>query len=486
MKFGASAGPWMEVGSPAGNRGPEMRERRPEARTEKSHKGEHERRPPVIDQSHNPKKVSWVTSANGHRDFPIQNLPLGIFSDAGGSEPRGGVAIGDMVLDLLAAAELGCLRGLACEAARATQTGRLNDLFGVGPEARRALRAQVSELLDADGPEKARANSDASRILRPGDTCVLHLPFQIGDYTDFYAGIHHATHAGKLFRPQNPLTPNYKHVPIGYHGRASSIVPSGRVVTRPSGQIKDGDTDHPRFSPSERVDYELELGIWIGAGNPLGQPVPIGEAQHYVAGYCLLNDWSARDIQSWEYQPLGPFLAKSFSTTVSPWVITPEALAPFRIAQPPRGINDPAPLPYLQDQEDQRAGALDLDLEVLIVTAAMRKKGIAPCRVALTSSRHLYWTPAQLVAHHTSNGCNLRSGDLLGSGTISGPNRIAVGCLLEATHGGKEAVPLEGGEERRFLENDDEVILRARTHPAPGYIQIGFGECRGRLVGSHR
>jgi fumarylacetoacetase len=312
--------------------------------------------------------------------------------------------------------------------------------------------------------------------------CVLHLPARVGDYTDFYVGIHHATNVGKVFRPDNPLLPNYKHVPIGYHGRSSSIVPSGTPVRHPSGQLKDPQSPAPTFGLSRRLDYELELGVWIGPGNALGEPIPISEAEQHIAGFCLLNDWSARDIQSWEYQPLGPFLSKNFGTAISPWVITPEALAPFRKPQDPRSEDDPGPLPYLWDDRDQREGALDLDLEVLLVTPGMQEKGLSPHRVALSSSRYMYWTVAQLVAHHTSNGCPLRPGDLFGSGTISAPDATGFGSLLETTRGGQEPIRLASGEERRFLEDGDEVILRAHTPSVGEFAQIGFGECRGRII----
>ena len=434
-----------------------------------------------LDDTHDPKRQSWVTSANGHPDFPIQNLPVGIFSLPGGTEKRGGIAIGDMILDLAAAAEEGLFAGAARNAAEATAAGSLNPLFGLGEAARHALRTRTSELLDAKGPDSKRIEGISDRFLYRAAECVMHLPARIGDYTDFYVGIHHATNVGKVFRPDNPLLPNYKHVPIGYHGRSSSIVPSGASVRLPSGQLKDADSTAPTFGPSRRLDYELELGIWIGPGNDLGNPIPIDEADAHVAGFCLLNDWSARDIQSWEYQPLGPFLSKNFATTVSPWVITPEALAPFRAAQSPRPEGDPRPLPYLWDDRDQREGALDLDLEVFLTTAGLREKGLPPHRIARSSTRHMYWTVAQLVAHHTSNGCNLQPGDLFGSGTISAPEATGFGSLLEVTRAGQNPIRLESGEERRFLENGDELILSGRTPPTGKFAQIGFGECRGTV-----
>ena len=434
-----------------------------------------------LDETHDPKRQSWVASANGHADFPIQNLPLGVFSRPGSSERRGGVAIGEMILDLAAAAEAGLFAGAAREAAEATSSGSLNDLFALGVAPRQAVRMRVSEILDSKGLDRQRIEGISSRLLYPAAECVLHLPARVGDYTDFYVGIHHATNVGKVFRPDNPLLPNYKYVPIGYHGRSSSIVPSGTPVRRPSGQLKDPQSTDPTFGPSRRLDYELELGIWIGPGNALGEPIPIGEADQHVAGFCLLNDWSARDIQGWEYQPLGPFLSKNFGTTISPWVITPEALAPFRKPQGPRPEGDPRPLSYLWDDRDQWEGALDLDVEVLLVTPGLREKGLPPQRVALSSTRYMYWTVAQLVAHHSSNGCALQPGDLFGSGTISAPDATGFGSLLETTRGGQQPIRLQSGEERRFLEDGDEIILRAYTPRVQEFAQIGFGECRGRI-----
>jgi fumarylacetoacetase len=429
-----------------------------------------------IDHTHDPNRRSFVASANGHADFPIQNLPLGLFSRADG-EARAGVAIGDYIFDLKAAFRDGVFAGEAGRAAEAASGPALNGLFALGSAPRRALRARLSELLAAGSP----AAGEVDRFLHPAADCTLHVPAAIGDYTDFYVGIHHATNVGRLLRPDSPLMPNYKYVPIGYHGRASSIIPSGMPVQRPMGQSKPAGKDLPGVGPSRRLDYELELGIWIGPGNALGEPVGIAEAAQHVAGYCLLNDWSARDIQAWEYQPLGPFLAKSFASTVSPWVVTPEALAPFRIPQPPRPAADPAPFPYLYDDADQREGAFDLELEVLLTTQAMQDKGLPPRRLALSNTRHMYWTVAQLIAHHTSNGCNLRPGDLFGSGTLSGPETGTAGSLLEATEGGKIPVKLQSGEERRFLEDGDEVIFKARGR-REGFAPIGFGACRARIV----
>ncbi|EFH13768.1 fumarylacetoacetase, partial [Teichococcus cervicalis] len=340
----------------------------------------------------------------------------------------------------------------------------------------RALRAALSTLLARGSAAEARARL----CLRPAADCTLLLPARIGDYTDFYVGLHHAENVGRLFRPENPLLPNYKHVPIGYHGRASSVR-VGVDPRRPRGQLKPASEVAPRYAPSERLDYELELGIWIGPGNAPGAPIPVGEAADHVAGYCLLNDWSARDIQAWEYQPLGPFLGKSFATTISPWVVTPEALAPFRVPQPPRPADDPAPLPYLWDAADQQGGALALGLSVTLQSAAMREAGVPPMVLARSDARHMYWTVAQLVAHHSSNGCDLRPGDLFGSGTISTPGPEGLGSLLEITRGGAAPITLPSGETRRFLEDGDVVVLAARAE-REGFVPIGFGACRGEVL----
>ena len=426
-----------------------------------------------IDETHAPSLRSWVASANGHADFPIQNLPLGSFTPLG-RPPRGGIAIGDQILDLAALAASGLLQGEAQVAAEAGAGGTLNPLLALGAAPRRALRRAVSALLAEGAPARPE-------LLHKAADCTMNLPAQVGDYTDFYAGIHHATNVGKLFRPDNPLLPNYKYVPIGYHGRASSLRPSGGEVKRPLGQRKPPE-GAPVLGASQRLDYEMELGIWVGAGNALGAPVAIDQAASHIAGYSVFNDWSARDLQAWEYQPLGPFLAKSFHSTVSAWIVTPEALAPFRAAQAPRPDGDPQPLPYLWSEADQQNGALALDLEVLISTTKMREAGLAPHRLSLGSALNMYWTPAQLLAHHTINGCNLAPGDLLGTGTISSPEREGFGSLLELTDGGKSPISLPNGETRTFLEDGDEVLMRVRAH-RDGFAPIGFGECRGTIMG---
>ena len=431
----------------------------------------------MTDATHDPGRTSWVESANGHSEFPIQNLPLGVFS-RGGDAPRGGIAIGDMIFDLRAALQAGVFAGSARDAAEAAAGPALNPLLAMGTMARNALRRRVSDLLDAQGAEHAKLEPLAPRLLHPAAECALHLPASVGDYTDFFAGIHHAATAGRINRPENPLLPNYKYVPVAYHSRASSVRPSGEQVPRPLGQRKLPDEAAPSHGPCRNLDYELELGVWIGPGNDLGTPIPIAEASGHIAGFCLLNDWSARDIQSWESQPLGPFLAKSFRTFVSPWIVTPEALAPFRMPQPPRPAGDPAPLPHLLDAADQANGALDIAFEVSLLTPAMRAAGAAPFVLSRATAGMLYWTVAQMVAHHASNGCNLRPGDLFGSGTISGTEPGTAGCLLEMTTGGRNPVALPNGETRRYLEDGDEVTFRAHCR-RQGRVAIGFGECRG-------
>ena len=423
---------------------------------------------------------SWIASANGHSDFPLQNLPLGVFSIQG-SAPRSGVAIGEHIFDLEAALAAGLFEGPAKVAVEASLGGALNAYFALGKSARVALRERLLELLSEGSTLRGKIEAKGAKLLPLAADCELHLPAKIGDYTDFYVGIEHAKNVGKLFRPDNPLLPNYKYVPIGYHGRASTIRPSGVDVRRPKGQTLPAGQTEPVFGPCVRLDYELELGIWIGQGNDMGDAIAIGEASEHIAGFCLLNDWSARDIQAWEYQPLGPFLSKSFITSISPWVVTAEALEPFRRAQPARPQGDPQPLPYLLDANDQAHGALDIELEVLLMTASMREQNLPAQRLGLSNSLNMYWTAAQLVAHHSVNGCQLQPGDLFGSGTLSGPDQSQLGSLLEITEGGKHPVELASGEVRKFLEDGDEIIFRARCK-REGFASIGFGECRGKVV----
>jgi fumarylacetoacetase len=450
-------------------------------------------------------QTSWVESANHPlTDFPLQNLPYGVF----GSDARIGVAIGDSILDLRACAGAGLLDGLSPQTALACVTDSLNALLALGPHQWSPLRRRLIELLEASSSRR----SQVEPLLIPRAGAALHLPAVIGDYTDFFTSLYHATNVGNLFRPGNPLAPNYKHLPIGYHGRASSIVVSGTPIHRPAGQRQvslardladdlDGDSleivemvmaleatgqsgapdSVLRFGRTRALDYELEVGAFVGPGNPLATPVPIDRARSHIFGLCLLNDWSARDIQVWESQPLGPFLAKSFATTISPWVVPLEALEPFRAPAFARSQGDPAPLPYLYAHADQARGGIDITVEVWLASQRMRESGAEPVRISRGNFRDTYWTIAQMLAHHTSNGCNLRPGDLFGSGTVSGPTRDSLGCLLELTRRGSEPFRLPNGEERRYLEDGDEVILRAHCE-REGCVRIGFGDCRGTIT----
>jgi fumarylacetoacetase len=440
----------------------------------------------VIDETHRADLRSWVDSANDPRtDFPIQNLPLGVVRRESDVASVAAVAIGDQVLFVDTAVRLGLLQGRAREAAVACTGGKLNGLMALGPGLRRALRAGLLDLLRRDSDAGRRARAAASELIAPASDVEPLLPASIGDYTDFYASIHHATNVGSMFRPDNPLLPNYKFVPIGYHGRASSIVPSGAGVVRPNGQTKADADPAPTFGPSRRLDYELEVGVFVGAGNRLGEPFSLAEAEGRLFGLCLLNDWSARDIQSWEYQPLGPFLAKNFATSISPWVVTLDALEPFRAASFRREPGDPRPLPYLDSLDNESAGGFDIQLEVWLTTERMRREGTSPHRLSSGRFTDMYWTVAQLATHHASNGCNLTPGDLIASGTVSGAARESRGCLLELTWRGTEPVTLPSGEQRQFLEDGDEVVLRGFCE-RDGFARIGFGECRGTILGARR
>ena len=418
---------------------------------------------------------SWVESANGHSDFSLANLPLGVFS-RDGQQPRGGVAIGDQVLDLAAAARAAPFGGPAAQALEAGARDKLNALMALGATAWSALRLALSRALRAGAPQESQLRN----CLVPLSDIEYDVPARIGDYTDFYTSIHHATNIGRQFRPDNPLTPNYKWIPIGYHGRVSSIGVSGESFRRPQGQIMPPGATEPLVAPCKRLDIELELGIFVGTGNERGVPVPVGDAERHVFGLCLLNDWSARDIQAWEYQPLGPFLAKNFATTLSPWVVTVEALAPFR-APLARTEADPAPLPYLDSPEVRSRGAFDIQLQFDLLTQRMRAAGNAGAAIARTNYRHAFWTASQMVAHHTVNGCNLQPGDLLGSGTLSGPSLDQAAALIELTQGGKTPLQLPGGETRTWLEDGDTVTLRGWCEK-PGAARIGFGECTGTVL----
>ena len=436
----------------------------------------------MIDETHRADLRSWVDSANDPTtDFPIQNLPLGVVRRDATDTPVAAVAIGDEVMLLDVAARLDLLVGPARDAVAATAGGALNRLMALGPNARGALRAGLVDILRHDSEAGRRARSRRSDVLVEAASVEMLVPAAIGDYSDFYASIEHAKNIGSMFRPDNPLLPNYKYVPIGYHGRASSIVVSGTGVVRPGGQTK-ADTDaSPSFGPSRRLDYELEVAMFIGTGNSLGEPIPIAQAEDRMFGLCLVNDWSARDVQAWEYQPLGPFLAKNFGTTISPWVVTMDALEPFRVPAFRRLDGDPAPLPYLSSPANEAKGGVDIQLEVWLRSALMRESGTPAYRLSHGRFTVMYWTLAQLLTHHASNGCNLEPGDLLASGTVSGPAKESRGCLQELTWRGTEPITLPSGEQRRYLEDGDEVVLRGFCE-RDGFARIGFGECRGTVL----
>ena len=427
-----------------------------------------------VNETHDPSLESWVQSASGS-DFPIQNLPFGVFRTAEAEAERIGVAIGDQIVDLLASRDAGAFEGAGDEASTALQAcagPTLNPLMALTPAHWSALRRALQTALKAGSAQQDKV------VLVPMADAEMVLPVDIGDYTDFYCSIYHATNVGKLFRPDNPLLPNYKHVPIGYHGRASSIVLSGSPVRRPKGQVKPPTEDTPTYVPSRLLDYELEVGIFAGTGNALGETVAIDESDARMFGFCLVNDWSARDVQGWEYQPLGPFLAKSFVTSISPWIVTNEALAPFRIPSFERPEGDPQPLPHLDSEQNRKLGGVDMKLEVHILTDKMRQDGEAPHRLSTGNFKEMYWTAGQMMTHHSSNGCNLRPGDLMASGTVSGPTPESRGCLLEITRRGAEPVNLPNGEERKFLLDGDELIISGWCEKQ-GATRIGFGSCTG-------
>jgi fumarylacetoacetase len=431
----------------------------------------------ALNETHDPKLISWVASANlPGNDFPIQNLPFAIFRCKDSAETfRGGVAIGDQVLDLAALSSKNVLNGEAQQAAAAASASTLNELMAMGQTAWSSLRLALSRLLREDAKQQAIT----AQCLLDMEDVEYALPAHIGDYTDFYTSIHHATNVGKLFRPDNPLLPNYRWIPIGYHGRASSVVLSGHDVRRPQGQLMPPGAERPALAPSKRLDFELELGFFIGTGNSLGTPISMDQSEQHVFGICLLNDWSARDIQGWEYQPLGPFLSKSFATSISPWIVTLEALAPYRLPFT-RDADEPQPLPYLDSEHNRAAGAFDIQLKITLATPAMREAELPAHTICQTSYRHAYWTLAQLITHHTVNGCNLQAGDLLGSGTLSGPEPHQLAAMLEITQGGKIPLTLPNGEQRVFLEDGDQVTLRGWC-ASKDAARIGFGECIGTV-----
>jgi len=427
-----------------------------------------------------PKLMSWVDAANApDAEFPVQALPWTAFRRRGSSEsPRLGIPIGDMMLELRKCVEAGLLRGIDTDLGEALCAQNLNRLLAMPPEAWRVAREAISHVLRHDTTTLRDSNRWRKRAILPFSMCELLMPVSVGDYTDFYASLHHATNVGSMFRPDNPLLPNWKHLPIGYHGRASSIVLSGTRVARPHGQTCPKEGDPPVFGPVKSLDYELEVGCVIGGENPIGTRVDIADAQHRLFGLVLVNDWSARDVQKWEYQPLGPFNAKNFATSIGPYVMQMEALEPFRTAPPKRAKGDPKPLPYLMSADDF---AIDLKVEVLIESATMREKEIEPMSVSVGSMKDLYWTLSQMVAHHTSTGCNLRPGDLIATGTISGKEEESRGCLLERTWRGEQPLTLPDGTKRTWLEDGDEVIIRGWCEKR-GARRITLGECRGRIV----
>jgi fumarylacetoacetase len=431
--------------------------------------------------THDPSLPCWVESANVPGcDFPIQNLPFCVFSEFDPEAvPRGGIAIGDQILDLAICADESLFTGRAADAVYVAAQSTLNELMTVDNDHLSALRAEVSALLSGNG-HTHRGIRLPRNLLYPMDGAIIYMPARIGNYTDFYASIYHATNVGSMFRPDNPLLPNYKWIPIGYHGRASSVSLKETVV-RPHGQTRPANETVPTFGPSQQLDYELEVGAFIARGNALGDRIPISDASESLFGFCLVNDWSARDIQSWEYQPLGPFLSKSFATNISPFIVTREALEPFRVPAFPRPEGDPAPLDYLTDEADQAEGGYDIQLEVYLSSQQMRDADIAPMRLSHGTFKDMYWTMAQMVAHHTSNGCDLRPVDLIASGTVSGPGAGERGCLLEITRRGAEPLALPSGEQRQFLEDGDEVIMRGYCE-REGSVRIGFGECRAMIV----
>ena len=448
-----------------------------------------------INETHDPNLRSWVESANDpNSDFPIQNLPVtqvGVF-DYHRSDFIG-MRIGDHVLDLTSMAESGVIDVEAMIVSDTSDRGDwrdadiLKDEFLVldalilePPQIWSNLRRQVVNFLKVGVSDERKAQ--VSRYLVPTIQTFMKRPvFSIGDYTDFYCSIYHATNVGSMFRPDNPLMPNYKYVPIGYHGRASSIVVSGTDIVRPKGQRRPDPDEPPTFGPAKNLDYEMELGFFVGRGNELGQPIPISEAEEHIFGVCLVNDWSARDIQAWEYQPLGPFLAKNFATTISPYVVTMEALAPFRTPAFERDADDPQPLDYLSDVQNKKFGGLDINLEVYIQTEKMRQQSIEPHLLSRSNTKDLYWTIGQMLTHHASNGCNLQTGDLMATGTVSGKEKSERGCMLELTWRGKEPIDLPSGEQRRFLEDGDEIIMKGFCE-REGFRRIGLGECRGRIL----
>jgi fumarylacetoacetase len=437
-----------------------------------------------VNKTHDPSLTSWIESANApDSDFPIQNLPFGVFSRRGETERRVGVAIGDQIVDVGESLAANLWTGKARDVARFCDRPSMKELMQAPKESLSEFRARLSELLAGTPGDESAINPLPPGALVPMSDAEMRPPVEIGDYTDFYASIYHATNVGRLFRPDSPLLPNYKYVPIAYHGRASSVVLSGASVQRPKGQSQPTGSTSPAFGPSQMLDYEAEIGFFVGQGNDLGTSINIENAEEHIFGVCLVNDWSARDIQSWEYQPLGPFLSKNFATTISPWVVTWEALEPYRVPAFFRPPGDPQPLPYLSSEKDKAEGGIDLTIEVHIRSMLMREGHMRPSRLSAASLADMYWTPAQMLTHHTSNGCNAKTGDLFASGTVSGPEPGSQGCLLELTRRGAEPITLPTGEERKFLHDGDEIIMRGYLQ-REGAARIGLGECAGLIVAS--
>jgi fumarylacetoacetase len=436
----------------------------------------------MINNTHDENLKSWIESANApDTDFPIQNLPFCVFARACTYENvRVGVAIGDFVLDIYSCYECCLFDDDSFTVAVGTNNYCLDhSIMKKNRDLQTAFRRRLVEILSAEVDEDTRKN--VKRNLIPMDEAQFYMPAHVGDYTDFYCSIFHATNVGSMFRPDNPLLPNYKYVPIGYHGRASSIVISGTEITRPKGQNRADENAPPQYIPAKNLDYEMEVGFFVGKGNELGETISIDDAEDYIFGLCLVNDWSAREIQAWEYQPLGPFLAKNFATSISPFVVTMEALAPFRTNAFARDENDPSPLDYLSSEANAQTGGFDINLEVYLLTEKMRDENAEPFLLSRSNTKDLYWTPAQMLTHHASNGCNLQTGDLMATGTVSGKEKMERGCLLELTWRGKKPIKLPNGEERRFLEDGDEIIMRGFCERT-GFRRIGFGECRGVIL----
>ncbi len=436
-----------------------------------------------INESHDPSLKSWVESANDpNTDFPIQNLPFCVVEDESAySGWTVATIIGDQVFGFERANDVGLFQQMEIESVIGGDVTDISQLLDnrYGSLVMSGLRKRLVDILKVDADEEDK--KWAEQCLRPVGECNVGYPFSIGDYTDFYCSIYHATNVGSMFRPDNPLLPNYKYVPIGYHGRASSIVISGTDIKRPHGQNRTDQEAPPVFIPCKSLDYEMEVGFFVGQGNELGTSIPIGEAEKHIFGLCLVNDWSARDIQAWEYQPLGPFLAKNFATTISPFVVTMEALAPFRTKAFEREAGDPAPLDYLADDTNAKFGGIDINLEVFIQTEKMRDENIEPFLLSRSNMKDLYWTIGQMLTHHASGGCNLQTGDLIATGTISGKEKSERGSMLELSWRGTEPIELPYGETRRFLEDGDEIIMKGYCE-REGFRRIGFGECRGRIL----